>query len=433
MHQDRKRTVQSAQTSTRCSLDNLINLVGEKMRNKMTEWPKKIFHVSGPGDAIAAHKSWKAAVHDPTEVSITFSSQVEQFAADIGAQIYIVSYHTRVEVHKDEIATIEHLPKPNPKARGLAYHIRELYYGLQLLSRARAFGADVAILDSGCTHYFWQSIFALFGIKVVPVLHNSLWPNGFRPKSAVSKFIFTLDRIFWRNVPLATLCVSPICQRQVTEIAGERCRPLLQIRAQFLEPYFEQIPPTPPHGKKPFSMIFVGRIVEEKGVFDVVEMAKKIEIQAPGRVHWTICGRGRDFDELKSRVVAAGLEDVVLLNGWTSLDDLAAIYGRSHAAIVPTRSTFTEGLAMTAAEAVLAGRPVITNPVVPALEILAPAAVEAKTNDPDSYVEMLLQLINNRSIYEEKVANCPKVSKDFVNRDLGLTAVLKRLFAPSAP
>ena len=47
---------------------------------------------------------------------------------------------------------------------------------------------------------------------------------------------------------------------------------------------------------------------------------------------------------------------------------------------------------MTAAEAILVGRPVITNSVVPALEVLRPACVEARTNDVDSYVAAILKL-----------------------------------------
>ena len=55
---------------------------------------------------------------------------------------------------------------------------------------------------------------------------------------------------------------------------------------------------------------------------------------------------------------------------------------------------------MTAAEAILAGRPLITSPVVPALEVLRPACVAARTDDVDSYVEGVLKLIGDREHYE---------------------------------
>lgn len=389
--------------------------------------PKRVFYVAGPGDAIKAHEHWKAGKHDPSEVSVTFSGQIEDYAKDVGAALYIVCYHSRRDRLDDGETRIEHLPKPWPGAPGIFYHLRELWYGLMLLWRAVRWRADLAIIDSGATHYFWQSLFRLFGIRVVPVLHNSLWPHGFRPTGLVQRIIFALDKPFWRRVPVASLCVSPECARQVVELAGENVRPLVQVRAQFRPGFFKDIPPAPPHDARPFRIFFIGRVNRSKGVFDIVEMAEQIEAAAPGRVRWTLCGTGEDFDELKALVEEKHMGEIVDLKGWTSLEDLLDVYRISHAAIVPTRSTFIEGLAMTAAEAALAGRPVITNPVVPALEVLRPACVAAKTNEPDTYVEQILKLIDDPAWYEEMRLATKDVVKPFVDRRNGLAAVLKRV------
>ena len=144
--------------------------------------------------------------------------------------------------------------------------------------------------------------------------------------------------------------------------------------------------------------MYIGRINRIKGVFDILEMARKIELQAPGRVRWEMCGAGPDLEELRRRQAEMDLEQVITIRGWTSLEDLQHVYARSHVSIVPTRSSFIEGLAMTAAEAILAGRPVITNPVVPALEVLEPACLKAETNDVDSYVRVILKLIDEKTI-----------------------------------
>ena len=85
---------------------------------------------------------------------------------------------------------------------------------------------------------------------------------------------------------------------------------------------------------------------------------------------------------------------------------------------------------MTAAEAILAGRPLITNPVVPALELLRPACVEARTNDVDSYVDGVLKLISDREYYESLRRACPELAKPFYDREQGLTAVLKQVVEP---
>ena len=101
------------------------------------------------------------------------------------------------------------------------------------------------------------------------------------------------------------------------------------------------------------------------------------------------------------------MEQTFQLRGWTSLEDLVGVYARCHASIVPTRSDFAEGLAMTAAEAILAGRPLITNPVVPALEVLRPACVAAKTNDVDSHHQAVLKLATDAELYDATLSGLP--------------------------
>ena len=390
----------------------------------------RVLYAAGPGDVIAAHGFWRRKEHCPTEVTITFSSQFEQFCEDIGAEAYIVGYHPRKEILKDGAFTLEHRPKPMPGARGPLYHLAEILYGLGLLATAVRFRADVAVIDSGSTYYFLTTLFRLMGIRVIAVLHNTLWPHGFPPTRLAQRAILRLDSFFYRHVATAVIGVSPECNRQVEQLTRGRHAPLDQIRAQFPREYFAQIPPSPPFDQRPFQIMFIGRVNRIKGVFDILEMARKVEARAPGQVRWEICGSGPDLEELRSRHRELGLESIVNIRGWTPLSDLLEVYTRSHAAIVPTRSSFIEGLAMTAAEAILAGRPVITNPVVPALEVLRPACVAARTNDVDSHVEGVLKLIGDREYYEGLRRACPALGEQFYDREQGLTAVLKRLIEP---
>jgi glycosyltransferase involved in cell wall biosynthesis len=125
-----------------------------------------------------------------------------------------------------------------------------------------------------------------------------------------------------------------------------------------------------------------------------------------------------------------GLESIVDIRGWTPRSAQLEVYARSHASIVPTRSSFCAGLELTAAEAILAGRPLITNPVVPALEVLRPACVAARTDDVDSYVEGVLKLLGDREYYESLRRACPELGEQFFDSEQGLTAVLKRVIEP---
>ena len=157
----------------------------------------RLFYVAGPGDIIGAYKSWKRREPHPTEVSRTFSGQVHDLCEQIGAEGYFVSSHYRVETLCDGRFTLEHRPKPGQGARGAAYHRAELSYALGLLRTARGFRADAAIVETGGSHCFLAGLFRLAGIPVVPVLHCTLWPNGFPPTRTIPRLLHRLNGLFF--------------------------------------------------------------------------------------------------------------------------------------------------------------------------------------------------------------------------------------------
>jgi glycogen synthase len=390
---------------------------------------RRVFYASAGGaNIIDAHDAWREGRDCSTEVSITFSSQVEEFCREIGAEALLISDRADGAVLQDGDFRLEHRGK---RARsGIPYFWEELRYCLMLLRAARSFRADLALVDSGVTQFFMLSLFPLFGIPVVPILHNCLWARGFRPQSRGKRFIQWLDARFWRYGPRATIAVSPEAERQVEELSGPRHPPIRQIRAQFRRAFFANIP-LPNADKNPFEVMFIGRVVEAKGVLDIPRMARFIEDQSPGLVRWTICGRGDALEPLRALVAELEVEQVVEVPGWVSLETLQQLYARSHCWIVPTRSGFAEGLAMTAAESIMAGRPIASNPIVPALEILAPAAVAARSNDWLSHAEAVLELARDRQLYRRLQGACAPLAEQFFDRDRGLTAVLLRTFAES--
>ena len=148
----------------------------------------RILYAAGPGDVIQAHKHWIAGEQDPSRMSITYSSQFEDFCRNIDAEAYIVSYHNRKQIYREGALILEHRPKRIPGATGILYHLREVLYALSLLATAVRFRANYVVVDSGSTHFFAMSLFRLAGIRVVVVLHNCLWPAGFPlpPSKAVN-------------------------------------------------------------------------------------------------------------------------------------------------------------------------------------------------------------------------------------------------------
>lgn len=390
----------------------------------------KIFYAAGPGDVIGAHRNWEEGRDDPTQMSLTYSGQFADVCKNVDADAYIVSSNEKTQTVRSGRFIIEHRPKRD-WGGGLRYHFSEIYYGLSLLVTAVRFCADVAVICSGTTHYFVLSLFRLFGIQVIVSLHNTLWPKGCPPQRLVPRTVLWLDGLFFRWLSNATLGISPECTRQVAELTKGRARSLYVMYPQFRREYFQDIQPSPPIDELPVRIVFAARIERNKGVFDILEMARELEARLPGRIHWDICGSGADLEALIQQHKGMGLESIVTIHGWTAPADLRRIQGVSHLSIVPTRSDFAEGMAKTALEAILAGRPVIASTVTPAIEIIRAASVEARTDDVDNFVEVILELILNKPRYLELVASCRSLQEQFYDRKHGFSAALNQALVES--
>ncbi len=313
----------------------------------------------------------------------------------------MVSGHPDRQSTTDGRFVIKH--EPRWPAHGVRWHLEHIRYGLRLLRLARNFNADTAIIDSGTMPLPMLALFSASGMRVVPVFHNTLRPV--QGQSALSRLTLPLSKAAIRlSRPIS---VSPAVYRQVGR--GH------QMRAQFTREYFARI--SPPQFKAPFNVLYVGRVEVDKGVFDIVEAAKI----CGNIVHWTICGDGSAVDRLRQEAKGLPIDVLGFVNG----EEQVALRSDCQAVIVPTKSSFTEGLAMSAVEAILSYRPLVTNCVVPALELLRPASVEVKPDDPTSIAAGVLALAQDRSLWQSKVDACDQLGDPFYDRRNGLAEVLR--------
>jgi glycosyltransferase involved in cell wall biosynthesis len=81
---------------------------------------------------------------------------------------------------------------------------------------------------------------------------------------------------------------------------------------------------------------------------------------------------------------------------------------------------------MTCAESILAGRPLVTSAVCPALDYLREASVEAKPDDPRSYQEAIVNLRDNKQLYETKQRASAGLQQQFYDRTNSWYAAMLR-------
>jgi glycogen synthase len=390
----------------------------------------KILYALGPGDVVGMYRDLTEGKEAPFEMSIAFSKLFLDWCDDSGARAYFISWHPRRDSVRNARYHMENLPKsPLYYRKGIMHHIGSMMYGLTIIARALHERPDVLIVDSGTAHWILFSLLSFFRIPIIAVIHSTLWPMGFRPKRIFDRLLLSLDGLFFRGFAAATVCVSPECERQVREVAGVTKGPVYQCRAQFRPGFLDSVDPVPQHDVRPFRILFVGRTEPPKGIFLIVSMAERLEKEMPGQFTWKIVGGGSASDALRREVANRNLCNVIDVTGKLPREKLLEAYGWAHVMIVPTTSTYNEGLAMTAAEAILAGRPVVLSAVVPAWEVLGDAAIKIETGNVDNFVETFKKLATDSNYYEHCRQATLAVQDQFYQTSQGLGAVLGRAIA----
>jgi glycogen(starch) synthase len=394
----------------------------------------RILYAIGPGDTVDAYRFWKAGTEAPFEMSVAFSKTFLDWCERTSTEAHLISSNPRREFLRDGRYVVENRPKPAWYwGNGAKHHLGLIAYGLSVIGTARRERPDIVIADSGTTHWIVLSLLALMRIPVIAVMHSTLWPTGYRPQRLLDRLLLALDGVFFRRFAAATVCVSPECERQVRVVAGSASSPFFQCRAQFRRGFLDTLPPPPFQLQKPFRVLYVGRIEESKGIFFILSIAQKLEEEMPGRLVWKIVGHGGASAELARQIEARNLGRVIDFAGKLCSDEVLEAYGWAHATIVPTTSRYREGMAMTAIEAILAGRPVVISDVVPAGEVLGDAAIRARTEDVDSFVAVFRKLVTDPSYYDLHRAAPAKVCDQFYDTSQGLGDVLGRAISSLLP
>jgi glycosyltransferase involved in cell wall biosynthesis len=377
----------------------------------MPQPPLRILYAAGPGDIIGTYHHWKAGRDDPSQVAITYSSQFYDLCRERGATGYAISYHPRKERVVDGALTIEHRPRRFRSAPGPLYHLGMIWYGVGLAISAARFHADVAIVSDG-THWFTLGLMRMLGVRVVPSLHCVLWLKHRPPSGFVPRLIQRLNARFFRRRATAILSLShDITQQLPPALNGHPAPPIISFLPTYRRETFAGVAPPPP--LPPFRVFFAGRIERNKGVFDLLEIAKRFKADGRTDIEFDLCGDGSALPALRQAAVDAELSERFRCHGHSTQPFMRQMYQQCHVVVAPTTSEFVEGFNKVVAEGVLAGRPVITSSVCPALEYVAPAVVEVPPDNPAAYGDAILQLYEDKALREAKHQGCATVAPQF--------------------
>lgn len=119
------------------------------------------------------------------------------------------------------------------------------------------------------------------------------------------------------------------------------------------------------HFQEPFALphesiiLFVGRLVREKGVHILIDATPEILAEFP-EIKVVIAGRGPAMEDLKRDVQLRGLEEKILFTGFISDEERNRLFNMAKVAVFPS---LYEPFGIVALEAMAAGTPVVVSDV----------------------------------------------------------------------
>ncbi|MEQ8961895.1 MAG: hypothetical protein RLP02_28875 [Coleofasciculus sp. C2-GNP5-27] len=250
----------------------------------------KIVYAPGSGDIVKDHSNWLKKQDNPESVAIAYGCQFLEVCSALDADAYIISPFRDKKFLRDDRFIIEHRPRPLINASGILYYLGQFWYELQLIASAIGFRANVAVVSDGQTPWFVLSLLPWLGIQVIPSLHCTLWQK-YIPLSTARKLILRLSRNFFAKDCVAILAISDEIGEQVVQLTQGQNKPILRFSPVYRREQFDGID-EPDENRSPFRVMFAGRIEHNKGVFDLLEIAKRLASVGRQFIRFDLCGNG---------------------------------------------------------------------------------------------------------------------------------------------
>jgi len=157
----------------------------------------------------------------------------------------------------------------------------------------------------------------------------------------------------------------------------------------------------------PGQILFVGRLVEKKGVKYLIQALPRIRQRVPN-AHLVIVGSGPDRDMLFELASTMGLLSSIQFVGAISQVELPGFYRRASVFVAPfveATSGDREGLGLVTAEAIASGCPVVVGDVAAVADIFLDGALEMRAvpGNVESLVEKVVAMLQAPEVASQRV------------------------------
>ncbi|WP_421305286.1 glycosyltransferase family 4 protein [Aeromonas veronii] len=165
----------------------------------------------------------------------------------------------------------------------------------------------------------------------------------------VSRFLRYKLRQICKHPNTINLCTGNVLEEFSKQVAPNHTYQFVDV---MVKPPTQQ--PIMTYQANQLRILFVGRVVADKGVFDLLDVAKRLD----QRFNFTIAGGGPELEQAKAYCEKLRLTDRVLFTGQLPHSQLAQLYDKHDVVVVPSNN-FYEGFPRVIMEAWSHHKPVV--------------------------------------------------------------------------
>ena len=173
-------------------------------------------------------------------------------------------------------------------------------------------------------------------------------------------------------------------------------------------------------------LVFVGRLVSEKGVFDLLDAVRLLRADFPG-VSALIVGEGPSRQALEEYAVTIDVSDRVHFTGWISPDRVVAHMAAGDVVVGPSKmgeDGWVEALGLTMVEAMASGSPLVASRIggIPDVVIDGETGILIEPGSPPSIAAAVRWLINHPTDAKRIGAAGKRRARDLFSREASAQA-----------
>lgn len=253
------------------------------------------------------------------------------------------------------------------------------------------------------------------GIKVLTICHGSAFAEfiSFLSKKKnldslldiPKNFIYTIFKILTSQKEFIlnsdkVICVSNFVKKNISKETGvsENLLSVIYNGVSHSNQIFE---------RKEKIILYVGRVEEEKGVSDLVEIFNKSIKEKFPEFKMKILGTGSYLTQLKKEISDLQLENRVITEGFKNENEIRSIMSSSYVFVFPTRRV--EGFPMTIVESLISGLPVIAIDKGGVSEGVINGITGILCKNKNEFEENLIKFLEN----EDELTKLSKSAKEY--------------------